>query len=139
MGQLMMGASIIYIWYCFNMSQLTIGGGLDNLGNTCFFNATLQSILHTRPLATILAKHQHSHSCRLKNQRLWCCFCEMEVVFTATRQAKRFAPNSMINNLKSIFKKVFVYLCSSNSAAKKIPMNFSDIWWRACSRQRQGS
>jgi ubiquitin C-terminal hydrolase len=69
-------AIIIYQFgVCFNMSQLTIGSGLDNLGNTCFFNATLQSILHTRALAAILSQHQHSQSCRLKQQHQWCCFC----------------------------------------------------------------
>lgn len=67
------------------MSQLTIGGGLNNLGNTCFFNATLQSILHTSSLASILSQRQHSQNCRFKQQHQWCVFCELEVVFNSTR------------------------------------------------------
>ena len=88
------------------MSQLSIGGGLNNLGNTCFFNATLQAILHTPVLARILGSHHHSQTCRFKQQRQWCVFCELEEVYRSTREAKRFSPSNLINHLKSIFKKV---------------------------------
>lgn len=114
------------------MSGLSIGGGLDNLGNTCFFNATLQSILHTRALATILTQHLHSSSCRLSQLHQWCCFCELETVFAATRHAKRYSPSKMIKNLKSIFKKVTLTTRSLNWGANRTPISSSDTSLKEC-------
>ena len=115
----------------------SIGGGLQNLGNTCFFNATMQCILHSPPLSALLQARTHSAHCALKARHQWCAFCEMENVFAHTRGVRSYAPNSMIHHLKSIFKKVSQCQSSSNLAVRKTHMNFSDIWSKACSKAKQ--
>ena len=40
-----------------------IGAGLQNMGNTCFFNAVTQVILHTNSLAEALHTKVHSSHC----------------------------------------------------------------------------
>ncbi|XP_061424094.1 putative ubiquitin carboxyl-terminal hydrolase 17-like protein 23 [Lethenteron reissneri] len=39
------------------------GAGLDNMGNTCFLNATLQCLTYTAPLANYLISRHHSGRC----------------------------------------------------------------------------
>ena len=60
-----------------------IGAGLQNLGNTCFFNAVTQVMLHTISLAEALDAKVHSSHC---NKEKWCIVCAMENLF---RDSKR--------------------------------------------------
>ena len=44
-----------------------IGAGLQNLGNTCFVNATIQCLTYTVPLVNYLLSLNHAASCKLSN------------------------------------------------------------------------
>ena len=40
-----------------------IGSGLQNLGNTCFLNSTLQCLTYTAPLTNYMLSREHSKTC----------------------------------------------------------------------------
>ncbi|KAJ3059999.1 Ubiquitin carboxyl-terminal hydrolase 36, partial [Podochytrium sp. JEL0797] len=81
------------------------GPGLQNLGNTCFLNSTLQCLTYTPPLALYLLSRSHSQKCR---QTSFCTFCELEKhvmrSLSGVRGKATITPKSIVGRLKSIAK-----------------------------------
>ncbi|NXN35989.1 UBP42 hydrolase, partial [Rhinoptilus africanus] len=80
-----------------------VGVGLQNLGNTCFLNSTLQCLTYTPPLANYMLSLEHTQSCR---QQSFCMMCTMEThinqVLCYSNNAIK--PTAVINGLKRIGK-----------------------------------
>ncbi|XP_002720394.1 ubiquitin carboxyl-terminal hydrolase 17-like protein 6 [Oryctolagus cuniculus] len=55
-----------------------IGAGLQNMGNTCYMNATLQCLTYTPPLANYMLSQAHSQTCRPSG---FCMLCAVETHF----------------------------------------------------------
>ncbi len=51
-------------------SNHRVGGGLGNLGNTCFLNSVLQCLLYTPPLYNYLTSMDHKQRCKTCNLAL---------------------------------------------------------------------
>jgi len=54
------------MYMCWPAVSCRIGAGLQNLGNTCFVNATIQCLTYTVPLVNYLLNLNHSASCKFR-------------------------------------------------------------------------
>jgi len=54
-----------------------VGAGLQNLGNTCFVNATVQCLTYTVPLVNYLLSLNHSASCKFSRSFFKCIFVKL--------------------------------------------------------------
>jgi len=87
------------------------GPGLDNHGNTCYLNASLQALIHSPAFVTLLLSNkQHLRkNCPLDNSNKFCALCSMysmmESAFVSGRGGSR-SPQTILANLRSEFTKV---------------------------------
>ncbi|KAL4612918.1 ubiquitin carboxyl-terminal hydrolase 36 isoform X1 [Arapaima gigas] len=78
-----------------------VGAGLQNLGNTCFLNSTVQCLTYTPPLANYLLSREHSRAC---HQSGFCMICVMQnhMVQAFANSGNAIKPVSFIRDLKKI-------------------------------------
>ncbi|XP_044153805.1 ubiquitin carboxyl-terminal hydrolase 36 [Bufo gargarizans] len=78
-----------------------VGAGLQNLGNTCFLNSTVQCLTYTPPLANYLLSKEHSRNCQ---QGGFCMLCIMQnhLIQAFANSGNSIKPVSFIRELKKI-------------------------------------
>lgn len=107
-----------------------VGGGLINVGNTCFLNSVLQCLTYCPPLYNYLIKYQggHSKSCKING---FCMLCELEKHIKRTKfsNGNPIKPISIVQRLKYI-NKSFQY--GRQEDAHELLRYIIDHMWKAC-------
>ncbi|NXF95921.1 UBP42 hydrolase, partial [Eubucco bourcierii] len=118
---------------CMDWQQTqSVGVGLQNLGNTCFLNSTLQCLTYTPPLANYMLSLEHTQSCHVEG---FCMMCTMETHVNQVLccSSNPIKPTSVINGLKRIGKHFHFgsqedaheFLCFTVDALQKACLNGS--------------
>ncbi|NWS76160.1 UBP36 hydrolase, partial [Crotophaga sulcirostris] len=84
-----------------------VGAGLQNLGNTCFLNSTMQCLTYTPPLANYLLSKEHTRTCEWGGVN-FCMLCTMQnhVVQAFSNSGSTIKPMHIIRDLKHIARHI---------------------------------
>ncbi|KAL4424898.1 hypothetical protein ABPG77_002121 [Micractinium sp. CCAP 211/92] len=80
--------------------------GLQNVGNSCYANSLLQSLMATPPLAAYLVSGEHGRGCVKPSPSDWCVLCELEklAVQAYAGNAKVLNPRPLLLHVKRLGK-----------------------------------
>jgi ubiquitin C-terminal hydrolase len=76
---------------------------MENHGNTCFFNATMQCLTHTVPFYNYSLSDFHQKQCKAKAQNRFCYQCEYSRFIKTIHEKKQTTPLSIVRSLTAIW------------------------------------
>ena len=74
--------------------------GMNNHGNTCFFNATMQCLTATVPMRDMLLSSDHPKKCKLQE----CYICAYIRFLQGIKKDKRTQPLAIVKSLPRVWR-----------------------------------